>query len=162
MCTIRKPTGSIGSLPPTRKTTHYATSPYLLRDELLENYNGIGQVVRFVRGFGNEIGNRFLEKSTVPVAGLFADPEVFDLFEYELEYGNPKTALIDPYTVVLTKQTARKLFKIENPLGEMIDVGESGLYKVTGVLRETDRKSHVNFEALASLVHTQKPGDKRR
>ncbi len=129
---------------------HYASSPSALRDELREKYTGIEKVVCFYRGFGNEIGNRFLEKSTIPVAGLYADPEVFDVFEYELEYGDPKTALVDPYSVVLTKNTARKLFKQENPVGETINVGEIGIYKVTGVLKETSHKSHIGFEALAS------------
>jgi putative ABC transport system permease protein len=144
---------------------HVASSPYALGQELLEKVSGVEQVVRFQHGFGNVIGNRFLEKSTVPVAGLFADPGVFDLFEYELEFGDARTALIDPYSVVLTKSTCRKLFKVENPVGEMIDVGGS-LYKVTGVLRETNKKSHVIFEALASLVTLEsiaaKTGDEKK
>ena len=50
----------------------------------------------------------------IPLTGFFADPEVFDLFQYELEYGDSKTALEKPFTVVLTRKAASKIFKEEN------------------------------------------------
>ena len=94
-----------------------ATSPMPLRDELLENYTGIEKVVRFKRGFGNS-WLEFEDKDVnIPLSGFFADPEALEVFEYELEYGDPATALVEPFSVVLTKQAARKLFKEENPLG---------------------------------------------
>ncbi len=129
-----------------------ATTPFPLLDELIEKYPGIENSVRFNGWFGNVIGFKLLENASIPVAGFYVSPEVFDFFEYELEYGDPLTALVEPYSVVLTKNTARKLFKDENPVGETIQVGDVGMYKVTGVLKETSKKSHINFEALASLA----------
>ncbi len=128
-----------------------ATSPMPLRDELLENYTGIEKVVRFKRGFGNS-WLEFEDKDVnIPLSGFFADPEALDVFEYELEYGDPATALVKPFSVVLTKQAARKLFKVENPLGLTVTVGADRVYTVTGVLKETSQKSHIVFEALASM-----------
>ena len=106
-----------------------------------------------MRGFGNN----WLELEpnhdiNIPVSGYFADPEVLDLFQYELEYGDPKTALVEPYSVVLTKEAAEKLFKIENPVGESIKVGKLGLYKVTGVIKKTDKRSHIIADAYASIA----------
>ncbi len=131
-----------------------ATTTLPLKQELLENYSGVEKAVRIVRNFGNmwiEIG----QNVNIPVAGYFADPEILDVFEYELEYGNPRTALIEPFSVVLSKKTAKKLFKQENPLGETFKVGEDGLYKVTGILKETKNKTHIAFDALASLSSLQ-------
>jgi putative ABC transport system permease protein len=133
-----------------------ATTTLPVKEEISENFSGIEKAVRIVRGFGNnwlamEIG----QNVNVPVAGYFADPEVLDFFEYELEYGDSKTALVQPFSVVLTKKSAKKLFPKENPVGEMLKVGEGGLYKVTGVLKETDHKSHIVFDALASLSTVQ-------
>lgn len=53
---------------------------------------------------------------------------------------------------MLTKKAARKLFKQENPVGESFRVGDSDPYKVTGVLKETENKSHIVFDALASMA----------
>jgi len=128
-----------------------ATSPTPLRQELLENYTGIEKVVQIKRGFGNG-WIEFEQNINVPLSGFFADPEILDLFEYELLYGDSKTALIEPYTVVLTKRAAEKLFKEENPVGQTIKVGDKGTYTVTGILKGTTHKSHIVFEGLASMA----------
>lgn len=128
-----------------------ATSSMPLRTELLDKYTGIENVVRLKRGFGNHWLEFEGQDVNIPLAGFYADPEVFDFFEYEFQYGAPATALKDPYSVVLTRQAANKLFKEENPLGLTVKVGDIGTFTVTGVLKETSRKSHIVFEALASM-----------
>ncbi len=127
-----------------------ATTTLPLRDELLESYTGIEKSVRIMRGFGN-MWLEIEQNVNIPVAGFFVDPEMLDVFEYELEYGDRRTALNEPYSVVLTKKAAKKLFKQDNPLGETFKVGEQGVYKVTGVIKETNNKSHIVFDALASI-----------
>jgi len=127
-----------------------ATSALPLRQELLENHTGVEKAARLVRGFGN-LWLELEQNVNIPVAGYYADPEVLDIFEYELEYGDARTALSAPYTVVLTKKAAQKLFKQENPVGETFKVGKDGPYTVTGVIKETKNKSHIVFDALASI-----------
>ncbi|MBS1680729.1 MAG: ABC transporter permease [Bacteroidetes bacterium] len=143
----------INSIPLNENGTEYnetATTTLPLRQELLEGYTGIEKAVRIVRGFGNP----WLEVEqnvNIPVSGFFVDPEMLDVFEYELEQGDSRTALVEPNAVVLTKKAAKKLFKQANPVGQTFKVGEQGLFKVTGVLKETDNKSHIVFDALASI-----------
>jgi putative ABC transport system permease protein len=129
-----------------------STSPLTLKEELLTNYTGIEKAVRLKRGFGNSWMELEEQDINIPLKGFFADPEVFDVFEYEFQYGDPQTALVEPYTVVLTRAAANKLFKEENPVGQTIKVGDIGTYMVTGVLRETKNKSHIVFEGLASMA----------
>lgn len=148
----------INSIPSSESGSVYsetATTTLPLRDELMEKYTGVEKAVRIVRGFGN-MWIEIEQNVNIPVAGYFVDPEALDLFEYELEYGDRRTALVDPYSVVLTRKTARKLFRQENPVGESFKVGEDGPYKVTGVLKETDHKSHIVFDALASISTVKK------
>jgi putative ABC transport system permease protein len=128
----------------------YATAPLPLAESLTSDYTGIEKAVRIRRGFGNG-WIEFDQDVNVPLAGFYADPEALEVFEYELKYGDPKTALLEPYSVVLTEAAARKLFEQENPTGAVIKVGELGEYKVTGVIKDKDQKSHIVFEALASL-----------
>ena len=115
-----------------------ATSSMPLRSELLEKYTGVEKVVRLKRGFGNNWLEFEGKDVNIPLAGFYADPEVFDFFEYEFQYGDPASALKEPYSVVLTRKAANKLFKEENPMGLTIKVGDIGTYTVTGVLKETD------------------------
>lgn len=127
----------------------YATSPLPLGVSLKEDYTGVEKAVRIRRGFGNG-WIEFDQDLNIPLGGFFADPEALDVFEYELEHGDAKTALVEPYSVVLTKKAAQKLFKQDNPVGEVIKVGDLGEYKVTGVIKDKNQKSHIVFEALAS------------
>lgn len=144
----------LNSIPVTDQGVQYnetATTTLPVHQELLDNYTSVEKAVRIVRGFGNS-WIEFDQNVNIPVAGFFADPEILDVFEYELEYGDSRTALTEPYSVVLTKKAAKKLFRQENPLGETFKVGDLGTYKVTGVLKETTNKSHIVFDALASMA----------
>ena len=132
--------------------TETATTTLPLRDELLNSYTGVAQAVRILRGFGNN----WLELEpnhdiNIPVSGYFADPEVLELFQYELQYGDPKTALVEPYSVVLTRDAAEKLFNVDNPVGQVIKVGKLGTYTVTGVMKKTESRSHIVVDAFASI-----------
>jgi putative ABC transport system permease protein len=128
-----------------------STSPMPLKQELLENYTGVERAVRIKRGFGNNWMELENQDVNVPIKGYFADEEVFGFFQFEFQYGDPVNALKAPYSVVLTREAADKLFKEENPVGLTLKVGETGTYVVTGVLKKTENKSHLVFEALASM-----------
>ncbi|MEQ8925108.1 MAG: FtsX-like permease family protein, partial [Fulvivirga sp.] len=78
-----------------------------------------------------------------------------EIFQLELESGNAATALAEPNTVVLTKKAAIKLFGNNDPIGQVIDMDRIGEYKVTGVIKDNNEKSHIVYEALASFSTTQ-------
>ena len=131
--------------------TENATSTLRLRQELEEKYTGFEKVVRIKRGFGNNWLELDGQDVNIPLTGFFADPEVFELFEYEFQYGDRATALKEPFSVVLTRKAANKLFKEENPVGQAVKMGKTRVYTVTGVLKETNHKTHIVFEGLASM-----------
>lgn len=133
--------------------TESASTSLPIRDELLTKYTGVERAVRLLRGFGNS----WLELEpnhdvNIPVSGYFADAEYLEMFNYKLQYGDVSTALVKPYSVVLTKAAAEKLFEKENPVGETLDVGKLGIYTVTGVIQETENRSHIVVEAYASMA----------
>lgn len=128
-----------------------ATSPMPLGEELAEKYTGVEKVVRIKRGFGNNWLELENQNVNIPLKGFFADAGALNFFGHKLAFGDASTALESPYSVVLTKKAAEKLFQQENALGLTIKVGDIGTYTVTGVLEDTDNKSHIVFEALASM-----------
>jgi len=129
----------------------YATTPLGIKEELERSLPGLESVVRFKRSFQSDWISIKEVRDEIPLSGFYADAGALELFEYELERGNPHTALAKPFSVVLTEKTAAKLFNKVDPTGETIQVGDLGLFTVTGVLRETGKKSHIQFEALASM-----------
>lgn len=78
---------------------------------------------------------------------VFADKNVFEVFSLPLLQGNPKTALENPLSLVLTESEANKILGEENPIGKTIRYDNTFDFTVTGVLKDTD--FHVKFNTLA-------------
>ncbi|MBO6523456.1 MAG: ABC transporter permease [Balneolaceae bacterium] len=82
-----------------------------------------------------------------------ADKNFFQVFTYPFIAGNPETALVEPYTVVLSKETAQKYFGTENPIGKNIIIDGEDSFEVTGVFEVPEgAKSHVNFDLAVSII----------
>ena len=85
-------------------------------------------------------------------SGLYlVDSTVFDLFDYPLKVGDPKTALARPGSIVLSEALAKKYFGNADPMGQMMKWDGSMDVQVTGILGEIPRNSHITFEGLVSM-----------
>jgi putative ABC transport system permease protein len=81
---------------------------------------------------------------------FFTDSNFFDFFSFHLIEGDPKTALIEPNSIVLTEALAKKYFT-ESALGKLITVGnQNQTFKVTGIVEEAPGNSHIKYNALIS------------
>ncbi len=99
------------------------------------------------REFGGDM--KWGEK-IIPLSGFWASESLFRVFSFPLLQGNPATALKDPFSIVLTENSARKLFGDEEAMGKSISMNDK-LYAVTGILKDLPRLSHMSFEVLGSL-----------
>ncbi len=81
----------------------------------------------------------------------FADPNFFSVFSVPFIKGDPKTALLQPNTVVITEEMAVKYFGNEEPVGKVLSYNNSGLFKVTGVMKKMPSNAHFHFDMLGSM-----------
>ena len=82
-----------------------------------------------------------------------ADSTVFDVFTYPLLEGNPKTALKEKNSIVLTAALAGKYFGNQEAVGKTLLLGdEKEPYTVTGVMEDLPDNSHLKFKALLSGI----------
>ena len=84
--------------------------------------------------------------------GLWADPHFFEVFTFPLLQGNPKTALAQPNSIVLTESLSRKIFKDKNPIGETLLFGKNDLYKVTGIMPDVPDNSSLKFSFVTAIL----------
>lgn len=88
----------------------------------------------------------------------FADNNLFELFSFKVIYGNPTTALNNPYSIVLTQNTSQLFFGTDNSVGKSIHyIGDrSNLpgmdMTVTAVIENIPDNSSVTFNAVASFA----------
>jgi putative ABC transport system permease protein len=89
---------------------------------------------------------------------MAVDNEFLSVFSYPLIAGDPKTALREANTIILSETLARKIFLVRNNdfssvLGRTLRISRDSLpYKITGVCRDVTENSHLQFELLASYV----------
>lgn len=82
---------------------------------------------------------------------VLADSNFFSFFSYPLLSGTPDKVLDGTNKVVLTKETARKYFGDEDPIGKIINVDNSSDFIVTGIMDDLPAKSHLEFSLVLNI-----------
>jgi putative ABC transport system permease protein len=84
---------------------------------------------------------------------FFSDPEIFDIFTLPLIKGDSKTALKEPYTIVISENAREKYFGEDDPLGKTLMLNKRYAFNITGVFKDIPRNSHLRFDFLASFIN---------
>jgi putative ABC transport system permease protein len=121
-----------------------AVSPALLGTTMVKDFPQVEQYtrLRWYGGFLVKKGNENIQEDRIG----FADSTLFDVFTLPLIAGNPKTALREPHSLVITEKIARKYFNSVDAVGKQMIINDTGNYKVTAVIEDIPRQSHFNFD----------------
>ena len=111
------------------------------------------QVEQFTRIYGSEgsklikKGNEFITEPNI----AYVDSTFFDVFSFPLISGNPKTALNDPNTCVISQTAAKKYFGTEDVIGKVIETNRKISFKVTALMKDMPSNSHFRYDILLSM-----------
>lgn len=78
--------------------------------------------------------------------GVYADSTFFKVFDYEFVHGDPNTALKEENGLVLTEESARKLFGDKNAMGQIVNYDNRRDYIVNGIVKEPKGHAHFQFD----------------
>ena len=101
---------------------------------------------------------RYKEQSFYEKGALYVDSTFFDIFSYHFVEGAAPHALDEPYSIVLLKPVADKLFGHESALGKNININDQWGhhdFKVTGVVDESAGKSHLAGNMFITMKSTE-------
>lgn len=85
-------------------------------------------------------------------AGLvMTDPEMFEIFDFEVLQGNKELLLPDENSIVLSQQTAEKFFGSANPIGQEVILNEVNNYTVTGIIQNPPAQSHIEYSMIIRI-----------
>lgn len=126
----------------------HATTSMKAATAIRETISGPEEVAILHHGFSGDVS---FEEKIIPLNGLFADQKFFNVFSFELLEGDPVTALGAPFSVVLTEESAKKIFNDTHVLGKTILLNKDRAYTITGVMKDVPKFSHMQFDMLGSL-----------
>ena len=125
--------------------TQFPLSPVLKKD-----YPEVEEAVRFVANNRTMYKNgdaHFYEDKV-----YFSDSNLFKVFTYSFIEGDPQKALVEPNSIVLTQSTAQTFFGSNKSIvGKSLQNDNGDIYKITGVVKDVPKNSHIIFNALISI-----------
>ncbi|KPL06273.1 hypothetical protein AMJ86_09055 [bacterium SM23_57] len=132
------------------QTLHIAPTITPLGTVIAEDIPEVVSAVRITPVANALIGvgeNRFREKYF-----CFVDSTFFDIFTFPLLAGDPKTALRDPFTIVISPEIAHKYFGDDDPIGKVLSFENQFDFTVTGVLNEIPDQTQLKSDFYASYA----------
>ncbi len=121
---------------------------------LLAEYPEIESVTRVVKDLSTaEQLLKYKDQFFYEKRGYKVDSNFFEMFPYEFVEGNSAKALKQPWSIVLSEELAHKIFGNKSALDELISMptnSDTGVFKVTGVVKRTNLKSHLDADFYMS------------
>ncbi|NPD46621.1 MULTISPECIES: FtsX-like permease family protein [unclassified Lentimicrobium] len=81
----------------------------------------------------------------------WVDPDLFNIFSFQFVRGDAATALTQPWSMVITEETALKYFGDADPIGKTLKVSSEYDYTITGVIQDIPENSHFTFDIFMTL-----------
>lgn len=134
----------------SERTMHFATTAHVQGQMFKDEYPEVENYVRFNQ-YGLQRVIRYKENTFYEEKFIYADHTLFDVFSFKLIKGNPKDALVKPNSLVVTEEMAEKYFGSDDPIGKDLRVNVDTLFKVTGVMENIPKTSHIRPDFFASF-----------
>lgn len=141
------------SISPTKEEP-YASVPFRAGPALQTEYpDMVEETVRFydMREESRTIRYQEADRAFSEEHFYFADSTALEVFDVEMISGDSRTALAEPQTIVITRETARRYFGDEDPMGKTLNFKGVMDFTVTGVMEPMPENSHLRFDLLASF-----------
>jgi len=126
------------------ETSTIWTTPYSMGDELKSKYSDFKAVAMCDGGGTHSL--EYIDKR-VTKSGFFIGEDAVNMFSLNILYGD-KNPLHDPYSIVLTEETAEILFNTTNAVGKIIKLDNAHDLKVTAVVTKQPKNSSFTFDYL--------------
>ena len=118
--------------------------PYPIGEELKTKFPDFKAVA--MCDWGSEHSLIYNEKK-ISKTGHFIGEDAISMFSFNILAGD-KNPLHEPYSIVLTDETAKILFGTENPIGKLVKMDNATNLTVTAVVQKQPRNSSLSFDYL--------------
>ncbi|MBN1224186.1 MAG: ABC transporter permease [Candidatus Aminicenantes bacterium] len=123
-------------------------TPYALSGYLKQEYPEVIQTGRYITYGKIQISHGRTILSDQLIA---ADPSFFSMFSFPFIEGDAKTAFNDTQSIILTRETSRKLFGESEALGRTVLLNNRTAMMVTGIVENPPIQSSIRFQSVIPL-----------
>lgn len=134
----------------------YGVTPMCFVEKLKNQVPEIDQMVRFSSTDLTLVNNQ--EKFKLEKC-YYTDAEVFQVFSFNLLSGDAATVLKNPFSIVIDKPVAEKMFGIQFPIGQTVADNSGSVYTITGVMDQIPYNSHIQAQAFISIETLRQTSD---
>lgn len=143
------------AMPTSSGTFQVAVTPEPLGPSLVKDFPEIIDATR-VTNIREAVVLSHGERSIEVPTAIMAETSFFQFFDFPLVAGDPVRALEDPDEVVITSETAEKLFgpdwsSLDDMGNQIITASDGRNLKVSGIVKSPPLNSHIQFEAIFSI-----------
>lgn len=129
---------------------HVAATPPPLAQAMVNEIPGVEGAIRMWEW--DDVVIRYEDQAYTEDLIFHTDSNFFKFFTFKLIEGDPKTALVEPNSIVLTESMANKFFGDGEKLGRILTFSnDNKAMKVTGVVQDPPQNTHFNFNYLVSF-----------
>lgn len=131
---------------------HLPVSSDIIGATLKKDYQQVEEYTRIYKSNGSKLikkGLEFVNEDDV----AHADSTFFNVFTLPAIYGDTKTALHEPNTVVLSEKAARKYFGKTDVVEKTLETNDNNgtVYKVMAVIKNIPGNSHFRLDFIFSM-----------
>ncbi|MDQ2658042.1 MAG: ABC transporter permease, partial [Bacteroidota bacterium] len=128
------------------------TTPRILAPTMTDEYPEVEHAVSFA-DYQMEFLVTKEDTKFTDASGVITSTQFLSMFNFPLLAGETRTALDDPFSIVVTQQFAARVFGTEPALGKTINFNYAGQtldFKVTGVMKDLPNNTQLDFGYLLS------------
>ncbi len=130
-----------------RDPSTFATTPARLADALRDGAPGVESVMQVFTLPTSELMH---DVTLLELEGIAATANYFGILDFAVLDGNAQTALVEPYSLVVTESTARALFGEGEAVGAVVSLPSLGDFTITAITEDPPHNTHLAYDYLIS------------
>ncbi|MEZ4956568.1 MAG: ABC transporter permease [Saprospiraceae bacterium] len=123
------------------------TIPAPIAPLMQQDFPQIEQIARlYGRGISVRAANS--EESYEIENAVFADSTIQEVFRFDFIKGDQNEPLHQPFSIVLTDETAHRIFGEKEAIGQQLLLADKGPFTVSGVIKDMPPNTHLDIDLI--------------
>ena len=141
------------------KNVYQVTAHRNFNNQIFTDRNMVLPLAKSLESFSTQIQNAVVtthaqphiltySESKLKKQGYTVSDHFFEVFSWKFIKGNARTAIPDPYTIVLTQSAAKSLFGSADPINKVVKIDNSYDARVTAIIADPPGNSSFQFDFI--------------